>query len=715
MKKRYLPILLIFLSYGPAQTLCPPAFLMADPGNTEADLSWTPPDTAYYGDILVAECFEDCDSAGFSLNIEHVVDNNSGGWFRYAGGDPIDCGNGMLACGDGGTDDFSAIGYYPDAGVSVDSRMMTDELDLTSYTTATIEFVEGYGWWSYANDSNLVEVSTDSGVTWNSVYVSNAEDVQLDIVARTIDISSYAGNMVMVGFRYMDSLGDGENWYVDNIRIWGGTDGRSYSQVIGQTVQLGKRGEQNKRRSVFFDAPERIWANESIDRDSPCGTFQSYNIYQDGTLIENVSTNSHTVTGLTNFQEYCFTVTAVYAEGESDTCFNACTSPSDPFIVTPVEISAIVGGGELLTETVSVTNNTDEAIDYSIFSMEVANLEVATELMIENFDLGLWGNMYDSDAIWQISDSAGASSVYLTYPGQDDGLFAYYNDDVMGADSIPRDTYLASNIIVISGDETAYLMMDMFYPQLGGPCGTTDIDDGFYVDHSSIWVSTDGANTWSMIDSSYANGDAGWQKLLYNITPYTSGNSILQVAIRYSDCGGHWGYGIGVDNVAVKQGDDYSWLTLSPVESTIGSGATVNVTVGIYGFMVGMTASETAVMTATPYEVDINVSMAVGESSIDTPEGVPGEFALHQNHPNPFNPVTHIRFDIPETSYARMDIYNVTGQHVRTLFNQAVEPGYHLVQWDGKSKTGTSLPSGMYMYRLHAGNYRAVEKLLLLK
>jgi flagellar hook assembly protein FlgD len=39
----------------------------------------------------------------------------------------------------------------------------------------------------------------------------------------------------------------------------------------------------------------------------------------------------------------------------------------------------------------------------------------------------------------------------------------------------------------------------------------------------------------------------------------------------------------------------------------------------------------------------------------------------------------------------------------------------HLVQWDGKSKTGTSLPSGMYMYRLHAGNYRAVEKLLLLK
>jgi len=704
------------------QTLCPPSFLNTNPGNGEIALSWTPPDTAYYGDILVSECFSDCDSAINAFSIEYSIDNNSGGWFRYASGDAIDCGSGMLACSDGGSDTYSAIGYYPNAGVSVDSRLITDELDLSSYTTATIEFVEGYEWYSYANDSNTVEVSTDSGATWNIVYVSKAADVESNIIGHTLDISSYAGQNVMVAFRYIDSLGDGENWYVDNIRIWGGTGGRTEHRILGYSVVQGKKGRQHKRKTVMRSPPARAWNNNSVNRDTPCGTFQSYNVYQNGSLIDNITTNEYTATGLTNFQEYCFSVSAVYAEGTSDTCFNSCASPTDPFIVTPMDINATVGVGELFTETVSVTNNEEESLNYSIFSMEVANLEVASEMMTENFDMGLWGNMYDSDAIWQISDSSGASSVYLIYPGQSEGgLFAYYNDDVMGADSVPRDSYLTSNIIVISGNENAYLMMDMFYPQTGGPCGSTHIDDGFYVDHSSIWVSTDGANTWSMIDSSYANMEAGWQKLLYNITPYTTGGSILQVAIRYSDCGGHWGYGIGVDNVAVKQGDSYSWLTLSPIESTIGAGETINITIGMYGVMDGFTANETAALTATrtdgspAYEVNLDINMTVGESEIDLPEGIPGVFALHQNYPNPFNPATSIRFDIPELSYARMDIYNILGQRVCTLFQGAVDPGYHMLQWDGKNDMGEELPSGMYMYKLHAGTYVAMEKLVLLK
>jgi len=724
--KRYLSVFLAFLAYGTSQTLCPPAFLVASPGNTEVTLSWTAPDTAHYGDILFADCFADCDTAETEFTIVHSDDNNSGGWFRSSGGDFYDCGSGMLACVDGDTSNYSAIAIYTDAaGVSVDSRLITPAIDLTTYTTGTLEYTEAYTWSIDANDSNMVEISTDGGATWTQQTVSNPEDLYTetgahsDIVTRTVDISNYAGQVVHIAFRYYDSVGYGETWFVDNVRVWGGTGGRGAitreDQIVGTMKTLGKKQGGLHYSTEIFSVPNFSSAND-ISRTSPCGTLQGYNIYQDGSLVSSSSTEEHTLTGLTNFQEYCFTVTAVYAEGESDTCFSDCTSPRDPFIVSSIDISATVGEGELYMETVSVTNNTEEALDYSLFSMEVANLEVATELMTENFDLGLWGNMYDSDAIWQISDSSGASSVYLNYPDQPEGgLFAYYNDDDMGADSIPRDSYLASNIIVISGDENAYLMLDVFYPQSGGPCGTTDIDDGFYVDHSSIWISIDGANTWIMIDSSYANDNAGWQKLLYNITPHTTGNSILQVAVRYSDCGGHWGYGIGVDNVAVKNGDSYSWLTLSPVESVIGSGATVDIAVGMYGAADGMSVSETAIITATPYEVEIDISMMVGESGVETPEGVPGEFALHQNHPNPFNPVTSIRFDVPEVSYARMDIYNINGQHVRTLFNRAVEPGYHVVQWDGKSNSGTSLPSGMYMYKLHAGSYRAVEKLLLLK
>ena len=721
---KILALFLFSFTAGTAQTLCPPAFLVAGSGNTEVDLFWSPPDTASYGDILVAECFSDCDSAAYVFTIEHAVDNNSGGWFRSSDGSPYDCGSGMPACADGGDDNYSAVAPYTnDAGVTIDSRLITPAIDLTSYTTATLEYTEGYTWSIDANDSNMVEISTDSGATWTQIAVSRPGDLYTetgalsDIVTRTVDCSSYAGQVVQIAFRYFDSVGYGEAWFVDNVRVWGGTGGRSVSatldRVVGRIITTGKKENGMHYKTEIFAAPLHT-AHNSSARTSPCGTFQGYNVYQDGSLIDNITTNEYTVTGLTNFQEYCYTVTAVYAEGESDTCFNACASPSDPFMVTPVDIDVTIGVGELATETISVTNNQEENIDYSIFSMEIANLEVATELMVADFDLGLWGEMYDPDLQWAISDSTGASSIYMIYP-ESEGLFAYYNDDFDGPDSIPKDTYLTSNLVFIDGDEKVYFMLDMFYPQLGGPCGTFDIDDGFYVDHSSIWISIDGGNEWIMIDSSYANMYAGWQKLLYNLTPYTTGNQILKVAVRYSDCGGHWGYGIGVDNVAVKAGDDYSWLTLSPVESTIGPGETVNITASMYGVSNGFSATEAVVLTALPYEVNVSISMQVGESGIDLPEGIPGEFALHHNFPNPFNPVTNIRFDIPELSFARMDIYNVLGQRVRTIFHGAVEPGYHLAQWDGKNDAGEELPTGMYMYKLHAGTYIAMEKLVLLK
>ena len=96
-------------------------------------------------------------------------------------------------------------------------------------------------------------------------------------------------------------------------------------------------------------------------------------------------------------------------------------------------------------------------------------------------------------------------------------------------------------------------------------------------------------------------------------------------------------------------------------------------------------------------------------------ELIPVEFALHQNYPNPFNPVTNIRFDIPEESGVRMDIYNITGQKVATLVNGRMEPGFHSIRWDGTNDLGKQLASGMYIYHIKAGDFRDVKKLLLVK
>ena len=94
---------------------------------------------------------------------------------------------------------------------------------------------------------------------------------------------------------------------------------------------------------------------------------------------------------------------------------------------------------------------------------------------------------------------------------------------------------------------------------------------------------------------------------------------------------------------------------------------------------------------------------------------LPDVFALPQNYPNPFNPITTIRFDVPEESRVRIDIYNVMGQKVAELIDAHYQPGFHTVNWGGTNTLGSALSSGMYFYRIQAKDFTAVKKLLLVK
>jgi hypothetical protein len=94
---------------------------------------------------------------------------------------------------------------------------------------------------------------------------------------------------------------------------------------------------------------------------------------------------------------------------------------------------------------------------------------------------------------------------------------------------------------------------------------------------------------------------------------------------------------------------------------------------------------------------------------------VPVEFALDQNYPNPFNPTTTIRFALPNDSKVSMKIYDVLGREVRTLINGDVAAGTNAIEWNGKNNFGTSVASGMYIYRIEAGSFVATKKMMLLK
>ena len=89
---------------------------------------------------------------------------------------------------------------------------------------------------------------------------------------------------------------------------------------------------------------------------------------------------------------------------------------------------------------------------------------------------------------------------------------------------------------------------------------------------------------------------------------------------------------------------------------------------------------------------------------------IPKKFQLFQNYPNPFNPTTLIKYDLPKSLHVRLTVYDVLGKGIATLVNELQNPGIKSVMFDG-----TSLPSGVYFYRLEAGLFSETKKLLLIR
>lgn len=94
---------------------------------------------------------------------------------------------------------------------------------------------------------------------------------------------------------------------------------------------------------------------------------------------------------------------------------------------------------------------------------------------------------------------------------------------------------------------------------------------------------------------------------------------------------------------------------------------------------------------------------------------LPKVYNLAQNYPNPFNPDTRINYDLPKDGKVNLVVYNTLGQKVRTLVDGQVEAGYRYVVWDGRDAFGVSVASGVYFYRLKAGDFTAVKRMMLLK
>tara|TARA_A100001011_G_scaffold363133_1_gene412808 strand:- start:621 stop:2687 length:2067 start_codon:yes stop_codon:yes gene_type:complete len=686
----YIKKLLIGVSILPmlsGQNLCPPAFLETYSYDQKVDLYWE--QTSSYGDVLFNECFASCSTASEQMmvvNDTSLCGNCSGGWFRYDDGSDADCGAGMYPCTDGGGDDFSALAGYSGLDSTtgqyspVDSRLI-GSVDLSGYTAAYIEFIEAYNYPGDATGNNTLEISTDGGMSWDTVYVSDPDSVGYDYWFNTVEISEYAGQDIMFAFRYYCPLGYGEDWFVDDIKISGGYEGQG----------------------------------------DLCGTISHYNIYQDGFQIATTvyDETEYVMEGLDNGVEYCFSVAAAYGEGQSSLSSEVCATPMGPFQVNPSAINFdILEDGDYQESVLHIENFDSLDADFLISSIELSNIYAAMDLSLSTFDDGTLGdlvNVTDLGEEWVVGDSATSASSYLPFPEPPDGStsFALYNDDAAGDDPMNPATPMIYSNSIFSGVDPSILVFDLYFPNPSGPCET----GGTYSEDLKLLISTDDGVSWVAIDDNIVTGWY-WASYMYNLEPFLDGASSFRIGFEYDDCGGNWGYGVAVDRVAIKMGDDFTWLTVSPFSGNVAAFSTQNdsigVKIGAYGVYDNLQIEDELLIESGQNTVNISIGVGV-EVLVENSNITPLEFALHQNYPNPFNPQTNIKFDLSEKAYTSLAIFNLVGQKVATLISKTMDAGSYSVKWEGFNDNGSALPTGMYIYELKNSGQHFMKKMVLVK
>ena len=230
---------------------------------------------------------------------------------------------------------------------------------------------------------------------------------------------------------------------------------------------------------------------------------------------------------------------------------------------------------------------------------------------------------------------------------------------------------------------------------------------GGYADDSlkgAVWVFTQVNGIWSqegakLIGSGAVNGVLGAFQG-YSVSLSSNGNSAIVGGYPDNNfAGAAWVY--------TRTGGVWSQLG----SKLVGSGASGNAELGV---SVSISADgNTAILGGFADDTLKGAAWVFTRavSSVRSPgEGAPLRFDLAQNYPNPFNPTTTIKFELPKASHVSLNVYDLLGREVTMLVNDKIDAGFHEVRFDG-----SNIASGVYFYRLQAGDFVATKRFLLLR
>ena len=169
-----------------------------------------------------------------------------------------------------------------------------------------------------------------------------------------------------------------------------------------------------------------------------------------------------------------------------------------------------------------------------------------------------------------------------------------------------------------------------------------------------------------------------------------------------------------IDNLSITKGEALRWLSIQEESFSVAPNETKNVNItlstqelvsNLYEGKLYLKSNDPlASMKILPISLNINTSVSNEESSFVE------KFDLLPAYPNPFNPTTTISYHLNEYTHIKLDVFNVTGQHISTLVSETKRPGLHTVQWDA-----SALSSGLYIVKLEAGDARKHQTVTLVK
>ncbi len=286
------------------------------------------------------------------------------------------------------------------------------------------------------------------------------------------------------------------------------------------------------------------------------------------------------------------------------------------------------------------------------------------------------------------ADTAQYNSSYSAYALQDGA--GQWNGMIFDTDEMVQIS--RGDDVVVTGMVTEYAHGDEFGYQLDG--NTRLI-------HADVTISSSGNDTPTPVVASC-------EDLMQTAEEIESYEGVL----------------VKLDNVTISSVNQYDWaitdasgfealidddmanMEANSHMSSLSEGQELDYIMGIFNYSYGT------------YKVQIRDVADLGETvGIDDDVQVnPYEYALHDNFPNPFNPETKIRFSVGGQENIKLVIYDVMGRQVRSLLNgESYGPGFHVINWNGIDNQGQKVPSGMYIYRIKAGDFIADKKMLLVK